>query len=84
MQKFVFCAMWLELTERKKMICKICVTEKEKILLKNPSSDMTFINGSVNFKSPTLKDHAVSDCHKTGIETSENGVERTVRFKETC
>ena len=57
---------WLEITERNTMICKICVSQKEQIILKNPSSPMRFIHGASNFKSSALKEHSTSECHRTG------------------
>ena len=52
---------WLVITERNTMICKICVSQKEKILLKNPSSQMALITGTTNFKASALKHHMLSD-----------------------
>ena len=54
---------WLEITERNTMICKICVSQKEQIILKNPSSPMGFIHGASNFKSSALKEYSTSECH---------------------
>ena len=45
------------------MICKICVSQKEQIILKNPSSPMGFIHRASNFKSSALKEHSTSECH---------------------
>ena len=58
---------WLMFTERNTMICKICVSQKEKLLLKNPSLNMGFLTGSTNYKLSALNDHNVSECHLTGI-----------------
>ena len=63
---------WLAITERNTMICKICVSQKEKILLKNTSAHITFIDGTSNFKSSTLKDHEKSVCHKTAIKEANH------------
>ena len=63
---------WLVITERNTMVCEICVSQKEKILLKNPSSQMAFITGTTNFKTSALKDHARSECHATGISETEH------------
>ena len=63
---------WLAITERNTMICKICVSQKEKILLKNTSAHITFIDSSSNFKSSTLKDHEKSVCHKTAIKEANH------------
>ena len=46
---------WLVITERNTMISIICISQKEKILLKNPSSQMAFITGTTNFKASALK-----------------------------
>ena len=58
---------WLVITERNTMICKVYVSQKDKIFLKNPSSAMAFINGSVAFKKSALNEHASLECHDTGI-----------------
>ena len=63
---------WLEITERNTMICKICVSQKEQIILKNPSSPMGFIHGASNFKSSALKEHSTSECHRTGVEDAKH------------
>ena len=45
------------------------VCRKEKILLKNPSSQMAFIAGTTNFNElSALKDHESSECRDTGIK----------------
>ena len=58
---------WLVITENKTICCKVCVSQKEKIILKLPSLNMGFINGSTNFKLSALKEHAESAGHKTGL-----------------
>ena len=63
---------WLEITERNTMICKICVSQKEQIILINPSSPMGFIHGVSNFKSSALKEHSTSECHRTGVEEAKH------------
>ena len=63
---------WLVITERNVMICKICSAQREKILLKNPSSPMSFITGTTNYKASTLKDHALSKCHATGVAETDH------------
>ena len=63
---------WLEITERNTMICRICVSQKEKIILKNPSSSMGFINGASNFKMSALRGHSTSECHRTGVGESKH------------
>ena len=45
----------------------VCVSQKDKIFLKNPSSPMTFINGIVDFKKSALNEHASLECHDTEI-----------------
>ena len=51
-------------TERKTMICKTCVAQN-KILLKNPSSYMTFINGSQKLYTKGIC------CHKKEIKEAK-------------
>ena len=63
---------WLVITDRHTMVCKVCVSQKDNILLKNPKSPMAFINGSTNFKSSALNDHHISECHNTGIAEAKH------------
>jgi hypothetical protein len=63
---------WLEITERNTMICTTCTSQKERILLRNSSSNMMFIHGSTNFKKSSIKDHVISECHKIGKEEMEH------------
>ena len=55
------------ITEQNTMICKVCVSQKDKILLKNPLSDMTFMNDSVDFVKLAVNEHASLECHKQGV-----------------
>ena len=52
------------------MICKICTAQKGKIEMM-PSYNLTFINGSTNYKSSTLKDHVQTECHKRPIRENK-------------
>ena len=57
---------WILVTDSgcdRKMICIICKSQEEKIKLML-RTNMTFINGTANFKSSTLLDHVASDGHK--------------------
>ena len=63
---------WLVITERNTMICSVCVSQKDKILLKNPSSQMAFIHGTKNFKVSSLKGHESSECHDTGVSETRH------------
>ena len=67
---------WLVITERNVMICKICSAQREKILLKNPSSPMSFITGTTKYKASTLKDHALSKCHATGVAEETEAIQK--------
>ena len=66
---------WLKIINvggKKKMICKICTSQEEKLKLM-PSANLTFINGSSNFKMPSLSDHATTDEHtRCAIREQEN------------
>ena len=55
------------ITDRNRMICKVCVSQTDKIFLKNPPSPMAFINDRVNFKKSTLNEHSSLECHNKGI-----------------
>ena len=63
---------WLQLTDQNTMICKVCVSQKEKITLKNPASSMGFINGATNFKKSALQEHSTSDGHLTAVEETNH------------
>ena len=57
---------WLKIIDvggKKKMICKVCISQEEKLKLM-PSANLTFINGSTDFKMSLLSDHATTDGHK--------------------
>ena len=42
------------------MICKVCTSQEEQLKLM-PSANLTFIDGSTNFKISSLSDHATTD-----------------------
>ena len=52
------------------MICKVCTGQKEKLRLMS-SANLTFINGSTNFKMSSLSDDA-TDGHTCAIRKQEN------------
>ena len=54
-----------------KMICKVCSGQEKKVKLM-PSANLTFTNGSTNFKMPSLSDHATTDGHTRAIREQEN------------
>ena len=59
---------WLVITERNTMVSKICVAQKDKIMLKYPSNQTAFITGSSsNFKHSALNSHQFSGCNDTGV-----------------
>ena len=65
---------WLKIIDvggEKKMICKVCTGQEEKLKLM-PSANLTFINGSSNFKMSALSDHATIDGHTRAIRQQEN------------
>ena len=49
------------------MICIIWKSQEEKLGLM-PRTNMTFIDGSANFKSSTLSDHVTTDGHKCAVK----------------
>ena len=57
----------------RKMICTICKSQEEKLM---PRANMTFIDGSANFKSSTLLDHVATDGHKRAVKEKnhEDGI----------
>ena len=63
----------LQITELNTMTCKVCVSQKEKILLlKTPSSTIAFINGSTNFKLSAMKEHGSSEANRTGVDDAKH------------
>ena len=62
---------WLKFTNDMKMICTSCKSQEEKLKLM-PSANLTFVNGSTNYKPSTLKDHAATECHKRAIREIEH------------
>ena len=63
---------WLQITEQNTMICSTCVSQKEKIILKNPSASLGFIHGATNFKKSALKEHSTSDSHTAAVEEANH------------
>ena len=55
----------------KKIKCKVCTGQEEKLKLM-PSANLTFINGSTNFKISSLPHHATTDGHTRAIREQEN------------
>ena len=49
-----------------KMVCKPCNSQEEKLWL-IPGANLTFVTGSTNYRSSTLKDHAQTDGHKLAV-----------------
>ena len=61
---------WLLVTDLggdKKIICTTCKSQEEKLQLM-PRTNMTFIDGSANFKSSTIPDHFATDEHKRAVK----------------
>ena len=61
---------WLLVTnsgDDRKMICTICKSQEEKLKLM-PHTNMTFIDGTANFKPSTLSDHGATDGHKRAVK----------------
>ena len=60
---------WLKIVnvnDKKKMICTVCTSQEEKLKLM-PRANLTFVNGSTNFKLSTLADHVNADSHKQAL-----------------
>ena len=62
----------LSIGQQKKMICEICTDEEEK-LKQMPHTNLTFVNGSTNFKMSTIAEDGSTDTHKRPTEAKENG-----------
>ena len=53
------------------MICKICTDQEEK-LKQISHTNLTFVNGSTNFKMSTLAKHGSTGSHMHATEAKEN------------
>ena len=67
---------------RKHNDLQACISQKDKMLLKNPSLPMAFINGSVNFKKSVLNKHASLECHDAKHEQGV-AVKKSLPLKHT-
>ena len=54
---------WLDITNNKTLICKICCSQEDK-LRSMPNVSMSVISGSSNYRLSALKDHDNSACHQ--------------------
>ena len=61
----------LSIGQQKKVICKIFTNQEEK-LKQMPHMNLTFVNGSTNFKMLTMAEHRGTDSHKHSTEAKEN------------
>ena len=62
---------WLDITNNKILICKICCLQEDKLCLM-PNVSMSFIFGSSNYQLSALKDHDNSACHQRAIREKEH------------
>ena len=62
---------WLDITNNKTLICKICCSQEDK-LRSMPNFSMSFISGSSNYRLSALKDHDNSACHQHAIREKEH------------
>ena len=62
---------WLDITNNKTLICKICCSQEDK-LRSMPNFSMSFISGSSNYRLSALKDHDNSTCHQRVIHEKEH------------
>ena len=62
---------WLDITNNKTLICKICCSQEDK-LCSMPNISMSFISGSSNYRLSALKDHDNSACHQRAICEKEH------------
>ena len=62
---------WLDITNSKTLICKICCLLEDK-LPSMPNVSMSFISESSNYQSSALKDHDNSACHQHAIHEKEH------------
>ena len=61
---------WLDITNNKTLICKICCSQEDK-LRSMPNFSMSFISGSSNYRLSALKDHDNSAYHQRAIREEE-------------
>ena len=61
----------LSIGQEKKMICEICTDQEEK-LKQLPYTNLTFVNGSTNFKTSTIAEQGSTDSHKRATEAKGN------------
>ena len=61
----------LSIDQQKKMICEICTNQEEK-LKQMPHTNLTFVNGSTNFKMSTIAEKGSTDSHKHATKAKEN------------
>ena len=62
---------WLDITNNKTLICKICCWQEGK-LRSMPNISMSFISGSSNYRFSALKDHDNATCHQRAIREKEH------------
>ena len=61
---------WLCFTKDMRMVCTKCSSQEAKIRLMS-NANLTFINGSTNYKPSTLQDHESTEVHKRAIREIE-------------
>ena len=64
------CLKILSIGQQKKMICKICTDQEEK-LKQMPHMNLIFLNGSTMFKMSTLAEHESTDSHTCETEAKK-------------
>ena len=62
---------WLDITNNKTLICKICCSQEDK-LRSMPNGSTSFISGSCNYQLSALKDHDNSACHQHANREKEH------------
>ena len=62
---------WLDITNNKTLICKICCAQEDK-LRSMPNVSIGFISGSSNYRLSALKDHDNSACYQRAIREKEH------------
>ena len=67
--KFPWLKIW-SIDHQKKMICEICTDQEEK-LKQISHTNLTFVNGSTNFKMSAIAEHGSTDSHKCATEAME-------------
>ena len=65
------CLIILSIGQQKKMICKICTNQEEK-LKQMAQMNLTFLNGSTKFKMSTPAEHESTDSHTRETEGEKN------------